>query len=128
VHKFDPKSDATADIQAAVAEAQRTGRRIILDVGGDWCSYCRQMDQFFRENPEVLELRDKNFITVAIYYGTENKNQQILSHYSRVLGIPHFFVLEKDGSLLYSEHVRDLRTGGKYDPLKMREFLLKWSR
>src|SRR5215471_3069270 len=35
VHKFDPKRDAAADIEAAIHEAQRTGKRILLDVGGD---------------------------------------------------------------------------------------------
>jgi len=127
VHKFDPKRDANADVQLAIAEAHRTNKRILLDIGGDWCQYCHQMDQLFRDNPKLLELRDRNFITVAIYYGSENKNQQFLSHYSKVLGIPHFFVLEKDGTLLFSQHVRDLRSGGKYDPEKMEEFLVKWS-
>lgn len=127
VRKFDPKRDAAADIQAAVAEAQRTGKRIIVDVGGDWCQYCHQMDQFFQEHPEISELRDRNFVTVAVYYGDDNKNHQLLSHYSKVLGIPHFYVLEKDGTMLYSQHVIELRTSGKYDPDKMQEFLLKWA-
>ena len=127
VLKFDPKRDATADIQAAIVEAQRTGKRILLDVGGDWCQYCHQMAQFFAEHSEILQLRDNNFITVAIYYGTDNKNPQALTHYSKVLGVPHFFVLEKDGTLLCSQHVLELRTGGKYDPEKIKTFFLKWS-
>ena len=127
VLKFDPKRDAEADIQSAIEEAKRTGKRILLDVGGDWCRYCHQMDQLFFEHPEILRLRNNNFITVAIYYGTDNKNPQALSHYSKVLGVPHFFVLEKDGTLLYSQHVLDLRTGGAYDPEKMKSFFVKWS-
>src|SRR5262249_8005053 len=71
VHKFDPKRDASADIQAAIIEARHTGKRIILDIGGDWCQYCHQMDQFFQQNREVLEFRDRNFVTVAVYYGSE---------------------------------------------------------
>ena len=127
VLKFDTKRDAAADIQAAIAEAQRIGKRVLLDVGGDWCQYCHQMDQFFAEHSEILQLRNNKFITVAIYYGTDNKNPQALSHYSKVLGVPHFFVLEKDGTLLYSQHVLELRTGGKYDPEKIKTFFLKWS-
>jgi thioredoxin-related protein len=127
VNKFDPKRDAAADIQAAIAEAQKTGKRIILDVGGDWCQYCHQMDQFFQDHPEVLQLREKNFITVLIFYSSDNKNEKALSRYSKVLGIPHFFVLEKDGSLLYSQHVADLRTKGNYDVEKMKDFLSKWA-
>src|SRR5260370_36465357 len=71
VHKFDSKRDAAADIQAAITEAQRSGKRILLDVGGDWCQYCHQMDQLFQERPELLELPDKNFITVPVYYRTD---------------------------------------------------------
>jgi thioredoxin-related protein len=101
VHKFDPKRDAAADIQAAIAEAQRTGKRVLLDIGGDWCQYCHQMDQLFQEHPELLELRDKNFITVAVYYGTDKKNEQVLSHYPKVEGIPHFYVLDSSGSVFH---------------------------
>lgn len=127
VHNFDPKRDAVADIQAAITEAQRTGKRVLLDVGGDWCQYCHQMNQFLAEHPEVLQLRDENFITVAIYYGNDNKNGQALAHYSKVIGVPHFFLLEKDGVLLSSQHVLELRVGGKYDTEKMKAFFLKWA-
>ena len=127
VHKFDSKRDATADIQAAIAAAQRTGKRILLDIGGDWCQYCHQIDQLFQEHPELLELRDKSFITVAVYYGTDKKNEQVLTHYPKVEGIPHFYILDSRGSLLHSQHVLDLRKDGRYDPDKMKEFLTKWS-
>ena len=127
VRGFDPKRDAAADIQAALVEAQRTGKRAIVDVGGDWCQYCHQMDQLFQEHPELADLRDKNFILVKVYYGNGNKNQDALAHYSKLLGIPHLFVLEKDGSLLHSQHAMELRSGGRYDPDKVRAFLLKWS-
>jgi thioredoxin-related protein len=127
VHKFDPQRDAAGDIQAAIAEAQRTGQRILLDIGGDWCQYCHQMDQLFLEHPELLDLRDKNFITVAIYYGMDKKSPQVLSHYPKVEGIPHFYVLDSRGAVLHSQHLVELRTGGKYDPDKLKEFLTKWS-
>ena len=124
---FDSKRDATADIQAAVSEAQKTGKRILLDVGGDWCTYCQQMDQFFQTRPEIRRLRDSNFITVPIFYSSEDKNEMVLKHYPKVEGIPHFFVLEKDGTLLRSQHVLELRSNGQYDPEKIRAFLIKWS-
>ena len=43
--KFDPARDAESDINAAVAEAKRTSRRVILDVGGEWCGWCHTLDQ-----------------------------------------------------------------------------------
>jgi len=103
VHKFDPKRDAGADIQDAIAEAQRTGKRIILDVGGDWCQYCHQMDEFFEKHPEILRQRDVNFVTVAVYYGKDNKNQAALSRYSKILGVPHFlFSVKTEACCIHS--------------------------
>jgi thioredoxin-related protein len=95
VNKFDPKRDAAADIHAAIAEAQKTGKRIILDIGGDWCQYCHQMDKFFDEHPDVLQIREKNFITLAIFYSSDHKNEDALSRYSPVLGIPSLFCAGK---------------------------------
>lgn len=127
VYMFDPNRDAAADIQAAVLEAHRTGKRIILEVGGDWCQYCHEMYQLFQEHPDLLQLRDSRFITVAIAYDSSHRNDKLLSGYGKVLGIPHFFVLEKDGTLLYSQHVLDLRADGAYSSEKMREFLTRWT-
>lgn len=126
VHKFDSARNATEDINAAIAKAQITGKRILLDVGGDWCPWCHTLDQFFQQHPDLARLRDSNFIVVNVYYGSDNRNEKVLSHYSKVLGIPHFFVLEKDGGLLHSQHVLDLKENGEYSPEKMKTFFVEW--
>ena len=33
---FDPTRDAAKDIEQAMAKAARTGKRVLLDVGGNW--------------------------------------------------------------------------------------------
>jgi thioredoxin-related protein len=127
VLRFDQKRDAAADIQAAIHEAQRTGKRVLVDVGGDWCPYCQQMDQFLRTRPDLRKILDDNFITVRVFYSSADKNEKVLSHYPKVEGIPHFFVLDKDGTLLRSQHVLELRSHGAYDAEKMKAFLSKWA-
>lgn len=127
VLKFDPKRDAAADIRAAIAEAQRTSKRILLDVGGDWCTWCHVLDEFFAQHRDLALLRDDNFITVAVYYSKEDRNEKVLSSYPQIEGVPHFFVLEKDGTFLYSQGIVKIETGGEPDPEKMKDFLLKWS-
>jgi len=125
---FDSTRDAALDIETAIAEAQRSKKRIILEVGGDWCAYCQELDKVFQHHASLLRFRDTNFIVVNVYYSPDNKNQQALSRYSKVLGIPHFFVLESDGTLLHSQHVLELKAEGSYSPDKIREFLVKWSK
>lgn len=127
VLKFDAKRDPAADLQAAIAEAQRTDKRIILDIGGDWCQWCHVLERFYAAHSDIATLRDSSFVTVAVYYGTDNKNQQFLSRYPKTEAIPHFFVLEKDGTLLYSQGILKLETGGVPDAEKVKAFLMRWA-
>src|SRR5208337_4303162 len=49
----DP-GQARADLAAALKNAARTHRRILLDFGGNWCGDCQVLDLYFhdaRNNP-----------------------------------------------------------------------------
>jgi thioredoxin-related protein len=127
VHTYSPARNADQDIKDAVAEAGRTGKRVLLEVGGDWCIWCHHMDDFFEQHPELLTLREKNFIMVKINYSDENKNEQVLSRYPPVKGYPHIFVLERDGKLLQSQDTGKLEEGKSYNLDKFMAFLKEWS-
>jgi thioredoxin-related protein len=127
VHAYDPARNADQDIKDAVAEAGRTGKRVLLEVGGEWCIWCHHMDEFFEKHTELLALREKNFIMVKINYSDENKNEQVLSRYPPVKGYPHIFVLERDGKLLQSQDTGKLEEGKSYNLDKFTAFLKEWS-
>ena len=75
--KYDPKRDPEKDIQDAIAGAARTGKRILLEVGGEWCSWCHTLDRYFESNPQLLQLRDRNYVTVKINWSPENMNEKV---------------------------------------------------
>ena len=127
VHAYDPKRNSEQDIRAAVAEAQRTGKRILLEVGGEWCIWCHRMDEFFEKHPELLDIREKNFIMVKINFSDENKNEPLLSRYPPVAGYPHIFVLDKDGKFLHSQNTGKLEEGKSYNLDKFMAFLKEWA-
>lgn len=143
--KFDPKRDPAADLRAAVARAQKENKRIILDVGGEWCVWCVKMDVYFFENKALASFRDDNFIWVKVNFSPENENREFLAGYPAPEGYPHLYVLETDGSLLHSQGTAELeeqpqllirqgeadnRTKNReksYDIVKFVEFLKRWS-
>ncbi len=127
VAKYDPKRDAAIDIQDAVKEAQLTHKRILLEVGGLWCGWCHTLDNFFDANPELLRLRDQNFVTVKINFSEENENKEVLSRYGRVESFPHLFVLESDGNLLLSKDTAALESGRSYNLGRLTAFLQEWA-
>ena len=127
VTKYDPRRDAARDIQDAIQEAQRTNKRILLEVGGEWCSWCHTLDSFFEAHPDLLLLREKNFVTVKINFSEENDNKAILSRYDAIPGYPHIFVLDSDGKFLLSQNTSVLESGKSYDLERLTAFLTKWA-
>ena len=124
--KFDPKRIAADDLQNAVSKAAKEDKRIVLDVGGEWCGWCIHMDKFIAANTNLKKLRDDNFVWVKINMSEENENKEFLSKYPEITGYPHLFVLEKDGSLLKSKDTSELEDGKTYNLQKFVDFLTEY--
>ena len=125
--KYDPKRDADADIKLAVEEAKRSKRRVILDVGGEWCSWCHILDRYFVEHKDLAELRDKLYVWIKVNMSDDNRNQAVLSRYPKIPGYPHLFVLDADGKLVQSQGTSELEEGQSYNFDKMQQFLNRWA-
>src|SRR5205085_1417883 len=111
----------------AVAEAKRTHRRILLEVGGDWCIWCHRLEEFFEAHSDLTAGRDAAFVTVKVNFSDESKNEAFLSKYPTIPGYPHIFVLESDGTLLHSQDTGELEAGKSYDHSKLMAFLERWA-
>ena len=127
VNSYDVARDPGKDLQTAIAEATRTKKRILLEVGGDWCVYCNIMDTTFESHPQLRKVRDAYYVTVMINYSKENPNEAFLSKYPRIADYPHFFVLDSEGTFLYSQPTHKFEQGKKYNAGKIEDFLKKWS-
>jgi thioredoxin-related protein len=127
VTEFDPSRNPAEDVKEAAIEAQRTNKRIILDVGGDWCIWCHRLDDFIKKNEEINNFLHKNFILVKVNFSKENKNEEFLSKYPEIPGYPHFFVLEKNGELLHSQNTGELEQDKGYSKEKMMTFFKNWA-
>lgn len=126
--KFDPSRDAAADIKAGVAIAKKSGKRVILDVGGEWCPWCKKLDKMFREDEDVAKILKDNYVVVKVNFSQENENKTVLSRYPEISGYPHLFVLDSNGKLLHSQDTGLLETGDHHDHDKVMTFLKKWAK
>jgi len=126
--KFEPSRDAAKDVATAVAAAKAQGKRVLVDVGGEWCPWCHILDRFVAANPEVQALRDAGYVWVKVNWSKENKNEALLSRWPAIKGYPHLFVLDADGKLIHSQDTDVLEAGKDYDKAKIIEFLQKFSR
>lgn len=125
--KFDPARDPAKDVAAAAAEARAQGKRVLVDVGGEWCVWCHLMDDFIAANPDVRSLLDANYVMVKVNWSRENKNEAFLDKLPKIKGYPHLFVLDGDGRLLHSQDTDVLEQGRGYDKARFVAFLKKWA-
>ena len=125
--KFDPTRDAAKDVAAATAQAKAEGKRVIVDVGGEWCSWCHILDRFIGDNADVKSLIDAKYVWVKVNWSPQNKNEALLSKWPKIQGYPHLIVLDADGKLLQSQNTGELEAAKSYDKAKMLAFLQRYA-
>ncbi|HZL28963.1 MAG TPA: thioredoxin family protein [Acidobacteriaceae bacterium] len=126
-HLYPDVSAAQHDIDAALVEAKRTHKRILLDFGGDWCGDCQVLDIYFNQAPNA-ELLAKNFIKVNINIGRMDANLDIAHKYGvPVHGVPALAVIDANGKVIVSQDLQfaDMRN---MQPSSVTDFLNKWKR
>src|ERR1700722_690290 len=65
-HLYSETADPTADIAAALKQARREHKRVLLDFGGDWCGDCQVLDIYFHEAPN-FDLLTKHFVVAHVW-------------------------------------------------------------
>jgi len=125
--EFDPARDAAADVAHAVALAKASGKRVIVDVGGEWCTWCHIMDRFIDANDDVRALIDAHYVWVKVNFSKENRNEVLLGRWPHIRGYPHLFVLDAQGALVHSQNTSTLESGKGYDQAKFIAMLRAWA-
>jgi thioredoxin-related protein len=125
--RFDPSRDGAADVAHATALANAQGKRVIVDVGGEWCSWCHILDRFIEGDAQIRTLIDANYIWVKVNFSKENRNEALLARWPKVAGYPHLFVLDGNGRLLHSQDTSRLEAKGGYDRSKFVAMLTRWA-
>lgn len=128
VDVYDPARNPADDLQQAILIAQSENKRIILELGGDWCIWCKFMDEFYDSHADILKFRADHYILVKVNVSEENMNEEFLSQFPEPAGYPHIYILESDGTLLHSQNTGELEDGGEsYVPEVFLGFLQKWA-
>lgn len=125
---YDPARNPADDLTQAIVIAQKENKRIMLELGGDWCIWCKYMDDFYKSQPDILQARADNYILVKVNVSGDNANEEFLSQFPEAAGYPHIYILESDGTFLYSKNTAELEDGAdSYVPEVFMAFLKEWA-
>lgn len=127
VSDYSPHRDPARDLATALERARLEGKRVILEVGGEWCGWCHRLDAFLRGHPRIMDRLTRSFLVLKVNFSPENRNEGFLSRFPNIPGYPHLFVLEADGTLLHSQDTLPLEDGDSYSEESILAFLRTWT-
>ena len=129
VNIYNPKANAQADINAAVAKAKKEKKHVFIQVGGNWCVWCIRFHDLVNATPALKDYLEKNYETVLLNWSPENKNEEVLKKlkYPGRFGFPVFLILDGDGKLIHTQNSAYLEEGGGHSVKKVMEFFKNWN-
>jgi thioredoxin-related protein len=129
VHIYNPKANAQADIDVAVAKAKKEGKHVFVQVGGNWCVWCIRFHDLVDSTPELKKFLNDNYEIVLLNYSPENKNEEVLKKlsYPGRFGFPVFLILDGKGKLIHTQNSGYLEEGGGHSVKKVMDFLKGWT-
>jgi len=126
---YDEKANADAQVDAAIARAKKNGKRVLIDLGGNWCADCRIMAGLM-ELPEMERFLNAHYEMVSVDVGRFNRNLQIPARYGitqRLEGVPAFLVVTTHGKLVNAGRVSAIQDARHMTPQALADWLAQWT-
>jgi thioredoxin-related protein len=126
---YDPSANAEKQVKEAIKTAKKYNRHVLVQIGGNWCIWCRRFHKLVTENDTLRSLIDTNFVVVHLNYSPENRNYKMLAAlgYPQRFGFPVFVILDAKGNRLHTQNSGYLEEGKGHSKAKVEEFLKHWS-
>jgi thiol:disulfide interchange protein len=126
-HIYSDTADPKADIAAAVQQARKEHKRVLLDFGGDWCGDCQVLDIYFHQAPNDA-LLSANYVLVHVWIGHIDRNLDIPEKYGVAIkkGVPALAVVDGRGKTVFAQQTGEFEDMRHMDANSVTEFLEKW--
>lgn len=134
---YDESIDPDVQIVEAVAKAQKEGKFVVAQLGGNWCKWCIRFARFVEGDPELKKYVDDNFEFIHVNYNPRseegNADKEATENALRRLGNPVRFgypvlvVLDSEGNVMHTQDSGLLESGEGYDKEKVMRFFELWS-
>ena len=125
--EYSAQRDPFADGRDAITLARRTERRILIEVGGDWCTWCHVLERVIQENPELERTLRRHFVVVKVNVSDVNDNADFTNGLPELPGYPKLFISTRDGTIIHSQDPAEFVRGGRYDAGLILDFLHRWA-
>jgi len=126
---YNPSANVKKDIAVALAKAKKEGKHVLIQVGGNWCSWCYRFHNFVEKDTALNRIENENYVVYHLNYSKENKNLDYLKTlgFPQRFGFPVFVILDANGNRLHTQDSSLLEEGKGYNAQKVKSFFESWS-
>lgn len=126
---YHPEENASQGIREAVTKAVAEKKHVLIQAGGNWCSWCIEFNRFCKMDPQIDSVLDADFVIYHLNYSKENLNKDVFAKYGypQRFGFPVFIILDEKGNRLHTQNSGYLEAGKSYSREKVLDFLLSWN-
>jgi thioredoxin-related protein len=126
---YNPLANAANDIEVAVAKAKAEKKHVMIQAGGNWCTWCIKFNNYATIDKQIDSVLTANYIVYHLNYSPENLNKAVFAKYEfpERFGFPVFIILDGDGKRIHTQNSAYLEKVSTYDKDKIIEFLQHWS-
>lgn len=126
---FDENFAAMDVVDAALAEALATDKRLLLVLGGNWCHDSRGLAHHF-EDPELAATLETHYVTRFIDVGWRDRNQDIMRRFgvAAIYATPTVFVIDPADETLLNRDERNFWGSAYSTPIEeARAWFARWA-
>lgn len=138
VHIYNPDANAMADLKSATELAAKANKHVLVQVGGNWCTWCIAFHNLVEATPDLKQAINNNYEFVLVNWDKDHHNDEAMKYlgFPNRFGYPVFVVLDGKGKVLHIENSSYLETeetgaNGKkkvgHDVKKTLSFLKGWT-
>jgi len=129
INLYNPLRDANKQIDSAIAIASKENKHLLLQVGGNWCSWCVMLHKFYSSEPQIDSALKADYIVEYINYSKENKNSEVLKRldFPQRFGFPVLVIIDTKGRRIHTQNTVYLEEGRGYNKVKILDFLKQWT-
>src|ERR1700742_3664138 len=123
-------ANADAQVDAAFARAKHDGKRVLIDLGGNWCADCRILAGLM-ERPELHAFLTAHYEMVSVDVGRFDRNLDIPARFgitTRLEGVPAILVSTPDGKLVNPGRVSAIQDARHMTPQALADWLAQWTK
>jgi thiol:disulfide interchange protein len=126
---YDEGANADAAVAAAFTRAQKSHKRVLIDLGGNWCVDCIVLANFLKL-PEMQRFMTAHYEVVTVDVGRFNRNLQIPARFGitkRLEGVPALLIATPDGKLVNGADVFATASASEMTPKSVADYLTKYA-